>query len=280
MDLSKLSVEYIDGFVGIPKPDGFVQKDKVLPYITVVYPQSGYYDIQLEDGPFQRLEQGAGCYITAPFARHTIVHRTAPGEEFMQPLWLRLSVLYQGALDVTAWFQPPLFVTGEAAQPFIEAIDQLCHIRDPHVTYSQPYSQTGSWDRAFQKLRIAGTVLENLMAVGAFQPVDMALERLYPAFGLIHNHCREPLRVEQLARESGMSVSAFYRVFSQATRKSPMQYLNEYRLKRAAQMLMHEDATLSAIAGECGFCDEFHLSRNFKRYYGQSPSQYRKHTQL
>lgn len=276
MELGKLSVEYIDGFVGIPKPDGFIQKDKVLPYITIVYPQSGCYDIQVEDGPFQHLEEQAGCYITAPFLRHTIVHRTAPGQPFMQPLWLRLSVLYNGVLDVTGWFQPPLFVKGEDAQPFIDAIRELCTIRDPSVTYDRPYSGKQTWDKAFQKLRITGSVLENLLRISDFQAVDPETERIYPALARIGSHYGQHLSVEQLARECGMSVSTFYRVFSRIMSKSPMQYLNEYRLKQAAQMLMREGAVLSDIAERCGFCDEFHLSRNFKTYYNLSPREYKK----
>lgn len=279
MELGKLSVEYIDGFVGIPKADGFVQKDKVLPYITIVYPESGYYDIQVEDGPFQRLEERSGCYITTPFQRHTIVHRCAPGKEFMQPLWLRLSVLYDGALDVTGWFQPPLFVTGQAAQPLIGAIRELCQLSAPQATYSRLYTDT-TWDRAFRKTRIAGQVLEGLLAVSDFQPMELRMEQLWPAFSLIRTGFAQNLTVQQLATSCCMSVSAFYRAFARFTDKTPMQYLNEYRLKQAAQLLIHESMTLAAIAARCGFFDEFHLSRNFKRHYGLSPSQYRKHAQL
>lgn len=279
VDLSKLSIEYIDGFVGIPKADGFIQKDKILPYITIVYPESGYYDIQVEDGPFQRLEERAGCYITAPFQRHTIVHRCAPGKEFMQPLWLRLSVLYDGALDVTSWFQPPLFVTGQEAQSLIGAIRELCALPNSQAAYSQLYTDT-AWDQAFQKMRIAGQVLEALLSVSTFQPPDPETERLSPALTLIRDQYRLHLTVEQLARDCGMSVSAFYRVFAQVTGKSPMQYLNEYRLKQAAKLLTQPGFTLAAIAQTCGFCDEFHLSRNFKRHYGLSPSQYRKQLRI
>lgn len=280
MELSKLTVEYIDGFYGIPKEDGFIQKDKILPYMTIVYPYSGHYRIQIEDGPFQELAQGEGCYITMPFQRHTIVHCAAPGQSHMLPRWLRLCVSYDRALDATAWFRPPLFVKGEQAKPLLEAIDRLCAMNGPASAYNRLYTAQEDPGQLFAKLRIAGSVLESLLSVSAFQPVLPEVSEIFPACALVKSDFRLPLRVEDMAEACHLSVSSFYRSFRKYTGKTPMQYLGEYRLQQAAQLLTHSDQTLWQTARACGFCDEFHLSRNFKSFYGISPSQYRKQTQL
>lgn len=269
MDLNKLSIQYIDGYEGTVFKDGMTQKDKIMPCMTIVYPYQGYYQVCLGDDPISTLPHGAGCYMTAPGARHTIVHRISPGEECMMPRWLQFSVMYDHVLDVTGWFTPPLLVTGAAARPFIEAIDELVALR-----------QASEHEKLFGKLRIAATLLEHLLQICPFQPAVLELERIYPAILKVKDSYGSTITVEQLATACAMSPATFYRLFRQTVHKTPMQYLEEYRLKQAAQGLLFEKKTLAQIAEECGYYDEFHLSRNFKKHYGMSPREYKKHTIL
>ena len=270
MDLSKLSIDFINGYQGSQREDGNTQRHKILPYMTIVYPYRGYFQVALGDDPLSDLAAGDGCFMTAPGVRHTIVHRIFPGEEKMIARWMLFTVKYDHVLDVTAWFNPPLLVTGERAAPFRTAIDELYGIHqglkngtaDPHVC-------------TFQRMRIAGTVLENLMGICDFRPAWQTLERVYPAIVLVNDQFQEHLTVEQMAAKCAISSATFYRLFRQIVGKTPMQYLDEYRLKQAARILLLEDQTLSQTAQRCGYCDEFHLSRNFKRFYGMSPRQYK-----
>lgn len=269
MDISKLRVKYIDGYESNISSDGMTQKDKILPYMTIVYPLRGYYRVALGDEPLSRLDAGQGCFMTAPGVRHTIVHRFYPGEDRMTPRWLRLSVMYDDVLDVTGWFSVPLLVTGEQAKPFMEAIDRLLQLRQEPA------------DRAcVKKLSIAGQILEGLLEICRFSPALLELERIYPAILLIKDQYGRHLTVKQLAQACAMSEPTFYRAFRQTIKKTPMGYLDEYRLRQAAQMLLVESCTLAEIAARCGFCDEFHLSRNFKNLYGMSPREYKKRTIL
>lgn len=269
MELSKLSIQYIDGYESIVTEDGMTQKDKILPYMTIVYPYRGYYEICMGDDPLSCLRQSEGCYMTAPGARHTIIHRFNPGEDRMMPRWLRFSVMYDHVLDVTSWFSLPFLVTGEQAKPFIEAIDGLIRLR-----------QAEGHEKIFGKLRIASTLLVHLLALCPFAPAVLELERIYPAILKVKDCYGGTITVEQLADACAMSPATFYRLFRQTVHKTPMQYLEEYRLKQAAQRLLFEKKTLAQIAEECGYYDEFHLSRNFKKHYGMSPREYKKRTIL
>ena len=268
MDLSKLSIEFIDGYEVQTRRDGWVQKDKILPYMTIVYPYKGYYEVALGDDPLSCLPHGGGCYITAPGARHTIVHKISPGEDYMSPRWLRLSVMYDHVLDATAWFEPPLLITGDDARPLIEAIDQLVQLR------SLPPQE-----QFFPKLRIAANVLEQLFRLCPFHPAAPEMEQIYPAILLIKDQYFQQITVEQMASACAMSQATFYRSFQKITHKTPIQFLDEYRLKQAAQMIL-ENEKLSVVAAACGFCDAFHLSRNFKRHYSMCPREYRRQTIL
>lgn len=269
MDLSKLSIAFIDGHERTVYKDGLTQKDKILPYMTVVYPYRGYYQVCLGDEPLWELPYGAGCYITGPGARHTIVHRICDGDDRMMPRWLRFSVMYDHVLDVTGWFSPPLLVTGERAQPFISVVDELLKLK-----------KLPEYVQNFRKLRLSGQLLEALLTVCEFKPVALELERIYPAVLRIKDAYGKPITALELAQVCSMSQATFYRLFRQAVGMTPMQYLEDYRLKQAAQMLLSDQDTLAAIAEKCGYCDEFHLSRNFKRHYGMSPREYKKRTIL
>lgn len=269
MDLSKLSIEFIDGHERTVYRDGLTQKDKILPYMTVVYPYRGYYEVCLGDEPLETLHRQEGCFLTAPGVRHTIVHRIYPDDDRMVPRWLRFSVMYDHVLDVTGWFTPPLIVTGEQAKPFMEAVDELLKLKKlpDHV-------------QNFRKLRIAGELLELLLSLCGCEPVTLELERIYPAILLVKDRFHDAITVAQLAEACAMSEATFYRLFRETVHKTPMQYLEEYRLKQAAQWLLSDTDTLAAIAEKCGYYDEFHLSRNFKKHYGMSPREYKKSTIL
>ena len=54
-----------------------------------------------------------------------------------------------------------------------------------------------------------------------------------------------------------------------------MAFLTTIRLENACRRLQATNDTLAAIAGACGFCSEYHLSRVFKQHFGLSPREYR-----
>ncbi|MFK5924980.1 MAG: helix-turn-helix domain-containing protein [Verrucomicrobiota bacterium] len=79
----------------------------------------------------------------------------------------------------------------------------------------------------------------------------------------------------ELARHSGLSVSAFERSFRRHLQISPMQFLKRLRLSQAAAALVRTEQQIAEIAEECGFCDQSHLSREFKRFFGAAPLKWR-----
>ena len=91
----------------------------------------------------------------------------------------------------------------------------------------------------------------------------------------VATHYGEPLTLEVLAGQAGLSPSHFSRLFKATIGKSPMQFVTSYRLDQARKQLADPARPLSEIALACGFSDQAHFSRVFRRAEGVTPSAYR-----
>ena len=82
--------------------------------------------------------------------------------------------------------------------------------------------------------------------------------------------------VESLAREAGMSRSAFARNFRASLGVTPMGFVNRIRLNLARRMLTSSVRPIEAIAADVGFSSRSHFSRVFRDQYGNDPSNFRR----
>ena len=81
------------------------------------------------------------------------------------------------------------------------------------------------------------------------------------------------LDVEQLASTARMSASAFHRAFKEVTSDSPMQYLKKVRLTKARDLMVQKSMKAYIAADQVGYESSSQFSREFKRYFGQSPAE-------
>ncbi|MBO0651318.1 AraC family transcriptional regulator [Streptomyces triculaminicus] len=91
----------------------------------------------------------------------------------------------------------------------------------------------------------------------------------------LHEDPARPWTVASLAKEVGMSRTAFARRFSALVGRPPLTYLTEWRMTLAADRLRTPGATVAAVAKDVGYGDGFAFSAAFKRVRGVSPTAYR-----
>jgi len=91
----------------------------------------------------------------------------------------------------------------------------------------------------------------------------------------INNHYTQPIRIENLARSFGVSVSWLSHEFTRFTNRSVYDYVLYRRVMLARQQMLG-NASLNDIAYQCGFNDYSNFLRSFGKTVGMSPSQYRK----
>jgi AraC family transcriptional regulator len=86
----------------------------------------------------------------------------------------------------------------------------------------------------------------------------------------------ESISLEELAKAAGLSPFHFARQFKAATGHPPHDYHIRLRIDRAQELLRTRgrEWNLAAIANECGFADQSHFSRQFKRVVGVTPGDY------
>ncbi|MDF2670553.1 MAG: AraC family transcriptional regulator [Paenibacillus sp.] len=88
-------------------------------------------------------------------------------------------------------------------------------------------------------------------------------------------HLAEPLTLADMASRAQLSPSRFSALFRQQYGVSPYQFLLHLRVEHAQDLLTNTELTLRTIAEYCGFADEQHFSKQFKKMTGQSPGGYR-----
>lgn len=85
-----------------------------------------------------------------------------------------------------------------------------------------------------------------------------------------------PVKIEQLARQVGVSRTYLYKIFISHSGKSVQQYLLDLRLEAAMDMLKKTRRDITEIAYSCGFTDSPSFCRQFKKTTGRTPLQYRR----
>ncbi len=95
------------------------------------------------------------------------------------------------------------------------------------------------------------------------------------AITYIEKHFSEPITLSMLSSQSKLSPKYFERIFKEMTGKSPIRYLNSYRIYKAENQLIMTSDTVTEIAYETGFNDLSYFIKLFKAKNGVSPTSFR-----
>ena len=99
---------------------------------------------------------------------------------------------------------------------------------------------------------------------GYTSPIAKAIERMRTKFD-------QPLRIEEIASESGMSVSGFHHHFKAVTAMSPLQFQKQLRLQEARRLMLGERLDAASAGFRVGYDDASHFNREYKKHFGLPP---------
>jgi AraC family transcriptional regulator len=126
-------------------------------------------------------------------------------------------------------------------------------------------------------LVVEGSVLEMLGAIAGVESPEKTIpcwfhrvkERLHEGF-------RDHLRMRDLAQEAGVHPVHLARVFRRIEKQTPGQYQQRLQVRAACELLSDPEWPIASIAAECGFADQSHFTRVFRRMAGIPPARFRR----
>ena len=96
-------------------------------------------------------------------------------------------------------------------------------------------------------------------------------QRISRAIGHLREHFDEPLKIDDIARKLGMSVSGFHHHFKSVTAMSPLQFQKQIRLQEARRLMLGEDLDAASAGFRVGYEDPSYFSRDYKKLFGSPP---------
>lgn len=96
-------------------------------------------------------------------------------------------------------------------------------------------------------------------------------QRISQAIGHLRENYAQPLRIEDVAREFGMSISGFHHQFKSVTAMSPLQFQKQIRLQEARRLMLGEDLDAASAGFRVGYEDPSYFSRDYKKLFGAPP---------
>lgn len=102
--------------------------------------------------------------------------------------------------------------------------------------------------------------------------IDLVNESIH----YIQNHLYESIRLDTMVQNLGVSKGVLYKAFINVLSIPPAKYIHQEKIKYAqSRLLLGESVT--RLAQELGYSSAYHLSKDFKKYVGMSPREYKKH---
>lgn len=103
-----------------------------------------------------------------------------------------------------------------------------------------------------------------------------SVQYIRKALDYIEQHFAEKITLQDLASAAGINKDYFCRIFSQLANVSPMEYVNDYRIRQSIELLNNTALTVTEICYSCGFHSCSYYNKLFLRSVGISPGEYRR----
>jgi len=105
---------------------------------------------------------------------------------------------------------------------------------------------------------------------------DKNVPKLKNVLSYMRSNYDSQITLDDMAEAAGMSPKYFCYFFKEMTAKTPIEYLNLYRIEKASRKLINSDTSVTDIAYSCGFNDLSYFIKTFKHIKGKTPAKFRK----
>jgi len=198
----------------------------------------------------------------------TIINKTTAGIELCTQL----------KLDVRYKHIPFVFLSSLSAENDIVA----GYAAGADAYYPKPFDEAFFHSRIQQTLNFNTNLKEKIKREILINPKEIRVQSLDDRFlqkaiqVMEKNIAIETFNVDTFAKAMNLSTSMFYRKLKKLTDKSPVEFIIDFRMNRALQLLETNAFSISEIAEKVGYFDYRYFSTTFKKHFGVSPTTYNK----
>jgi len=101
-------------------------------------------------------------------------------------------------------------------------------------------------------------------------------DKMHVIYDYVRTHFQRTISLEEISELVSLTEPAFCRYFKKITGKTFTTFVNEYRLVHASKLLAEQPSSITEICYQSGFNNFSHFNKQFKKFTGKSPSEYRK----
>ncbi|PXX08032.1 AraC family transcriptional regulator [Mycolicibacterium moriokaense] len=220
------------------------------------------------------IEYGSGdCLVTTanlPVTGHW-VDSDGTGRALGMGLILRPAAIAELLLKAPAGRWPrgtpatPAIATGVAEPELLDAAARMLRLLD-HPADTPVLAPLIAQEVLWRLL--AGPLGDTMRQIGL---ANSDLSHVSRAIAWIRENYADPMRIDDLARLSGMSTSAFHRQFRAVTAMSPLQFQKRIRLQHARTLLVARPGDIAGIGHLVGYDSPSQFNREYRRMFGAPP---------
>ncbi|MCR5271630.1 MAG: AraC family transcriptional regulator [Lachnospiraceae bacterium] len=179
------------------------------------------------------------------------------------------NVAYQTKI-IEAINRRAILTTRENASSFAYLIDSII----------EEYTQNKPFCQKMIKIYVEAMVMDLIRRNDMTQIRDNisktnSISQITKTLEYVEKNYSKNLKAEELAGVSSMSETHFRRIFEANINMSPMDYVNLIRVQKACDLMKKNDDSMDVIASKCGFVTTSTFNRNFKKFLGTSPYQWK-----
>ncbi|MCI8329709.1 MAG: AraC family transcriptional regulator [Oscillibacter sp.] len=241
--------------------------------------KAGSVSVSVE-GESRELRAGEGCFISAGVLHR--IWREGEGEALLRSMVFHPR-LVGGSVESVFWqgYLQPLLSSGENRWVWLG--EGVPWQREALEALDSAWRACREEPQGFEFLAREG-LSRLVFLLSAHRPAkgrglsEKALrdgERIKAMLRHVEEHFDEELTVERIARSAAVSESECLRCFRSVLETTPIQYVKQFRIQRAAELLESTDERIADIGARCGFQEMSYFARAFRALKGRTPSQYR-----
>ena len=231
----------------------------------------------------KRVPLEAGQYL---FVNSGVLHMYEPEagceDAEKETILFHPSLILDPASELFARYVAPL--AGCRALPFISLNGEARWQAQARALFDEAYRldrQAFGWELVGRDLisRLWLLIAEEMSGVIQNSPSSESAaineQRAKKMLSFIHQRYHEDLTIDAIAASASISRSECFRCFRRSINKKPIEYLTEYRIERAIELLLNSDLTITEVCYRCGFSSPSYFGKVFRSIAGMPPRSYR-----